>query len=232
MNNFYDLNNDLSLPFRFILFANSINQSEKKFYFCKNKNPFQYNYLKNSHKISDYKNEELFDFFVETNDMAYFGELYKRYIPKIYGLCLKYLGEAETSKDAVMDIYNLVSIKIRNYEIENLNSWLYSVAKNYCLQVIRKEKRTIIVNIEDTVVENDTFFTHTDEAHSEEEIAALEYCLKTLSDEQQKSVKLFYFEEKSYADIVEITGYALSKVKSYIQNGKRNLKSCILNILK
>lgn len=164
--------------------------------------------------------------------MAFFGELYKRYIPKIYGLCLKYLGNTESARDAVMDIYQLVSEKIRNYEIDNLNAWLYSVAKNHCLQVIRKEKRTIFVNIDDTSVETESFFTHTDEAQTPEEIAALEYCMNTLSEEQKTSVKLFFFEEKSYADIVEITGYALSKVKSYIQNGKRNLKTCILNILK
>jgi len=188
--------------------------------------------LKNSHKIQDLSNEELFEKFVESNDMAFFGELYKRFIPKVYGLCLKYLGNSEASRDAVMEIYQLVSVKIRNYEIDNLNAWLYSVAKNYCLQVIRKEKRTIFVNIEDVVVENSSFFTHTDEARTPEEIAALEYCMNTLSEEQKTSVKLFYFEEKSYADIVEITGYALNKVKSYIQNGKRNLKTCILNILK
>ena len=188
--------------------------------------------MKNSHKIQDLSNEELLNSFVATNDMAFFGELYKRYIPKIYGLCLKYLGNTESARDAVMDIYQLVSEKIRNYEIDNLNAWLYSVAKNHCLQVIRKEKRTIFVNIDDTSVETESFFTHTDEAQTPEEIAALEYCMNTLSEEQKTSVKLFFFEEKSYADIVEITGYALSKVKSYIQNGKRNLKTCILNILK
>lgn len=187
--------------------------------------------MKISHNIQQLSNEDLFNKFVETNDMAFFVELYKRYIPKIYGLCLKYLGNSDASRDAVMDIYQLISEKIRNYEIDNLNAWLYSVAKNHCLQVIRKEKRTIFVNIEDAVVENDAFFTHNDEARTPEEIAALEYCMNTLSEEQQISVKMFYFEDKSYADIVEITGYALGKVKSYIQNGKRNLKSCIIKIL-
>lgn len=187
--------------------------------------------MKNSHKIQNQSNEELLNKFVETKDMAYFGELYKRYIPKVYGLCLKYLANSEAARDAVMDIFQLVSEKIGNYAIDNLNAWLYSVAKNHCLQVIRKEKRIIFVNIEDSNVENDSFFNHTDEARTPEEFAALEYCMNTLSEEQKASVKLFYFEEKSYADIVDITGYALSKVKSYIQNGKRNLKTCILKIL-
>ena len=88
-----------------------------------------------------------------------------------------------------------------------------------------------MVKIDDAFVENQDFFTQTDKHQSAEELAALEYCMKTLSEEQQKSVQLFYFEDKSYADIVELTGYALTKVKSYIQNGKRNLRSCILRVL-
>lgn len=163
--------------------------------------------------------------------MAFFGELYRRYIPKVYGLCLKYLGEQESARDAVMDIFTSLTEKVRNYEINNFNSWLYSVAKNHCLQLIRKDKHTINIKIEDAFVENEDIFTLTDKPQSHEEMTALEYCLGTLSNEQQKSIKLFFFEEQSYADIVDITGFALNKVKSYIQNGKRNLKSCIIKVL-
>jgi RNA polymerase sigma-70 factor (ECF subfamily) len=88
------------------------------------------------------------------------------------------------------------------------------------------------VNIDDIAMENEDFFTLIDKEQSEEEITALKYCMETLTVEQQISVKLFYYENLSYADIVEQTGYILSKVKSYIQNGKRNLKSCIIKVLK
>lgn len=188
--------------------------------------------MKNRHKISDLTNEDLLRFYKENGDQVYFGELYKRYIPKIYGLCLKYLEDGEAAKDAVMDIYQLLNDKIRNYTIDNLNAWLYSVAKNFCLQTIRKEKHIILVKIEDANVENQVIFNQSDKPQTEEELAALDYCMKTLTEEQQVSVNMFYLEEKSYADIVEITGYTLNKVKSYIQNGKRNLKNCILKILK
>ena len=187
--------------------------------------------MKNNNKISELTNEELLQFYLESGDIAFFGELYKRYIPKLYGLCLKYLGEQEAARDAVMDIFTALSEKIRQYEIVNFNTWLYSVAKNHCLQKIRKEKHTIFIKIEDAFVENEDVFTLTDKPQSQEEMAALEYCMGTLPEEQQKSIHLFFMEEQSYADIVEITGYALSKVKSYIQNGKRNLKSCIIKML-
>ncbi len=192
----------------------------------------KYNSLKNSTEIVKLADEELLRLYIEQDDSACFGELYRRFIPKVYGLCLKYLGEQEAARDAVMDIYGQISEKVKQYEIANFNTWLYSVAKNHCLQVLRKEKKTIFVKMEDIAVENETFFTLTDKPQSQEELAALEYCLETLPDEQQKSVTLFYIDNCSYADIVELTGFALSKVKSYIQNGKRNLKSCIINYLK
>lgn len=187
--------------------------------------------MKNRIKISDETNENLLQAYIESRDVAFFGELYRRYIPLVYGLCLKYLGNEESAHDAVMDIFAVLVDKVPQYEIKNFNTWLYSVAKNHCLHVLRKGKQTNFVNIEDAFVENEAIFTLTDKPQSQEETDALAYCLGTLSEEQRVSINYFFYEEKSYADIVDLTGFALSKVKSYIQNGKRNLKSCILRIL-
>jgi RNA polymerase sigma-70 factor (ECF subfamily) len=96
---------------------------------------------------------------------------------------------------------------------------------------LRKEKYMNLVNIEDAIVENLSLFTLIDKAQSQEEMDALAYCLGTLSDEQRISINYFFYEDKSYVDIVDLTGFALSKVKSYIQNGKRNLKSCMIKVL-
>ena len=187
--------------------------------------------MKNKDKISDWTDEKLLQAFTESGDVAFFGELYRRYIPKVYGLCLKYLNNKEMARDTVMDIFAVLVEKVPHYEIKNFNTWLYSVAKNHCLHVIRKKKQTNFVNIEDAFVENEAIFTLTDKPQSDEEREALEYCLQTLSDEQRVSLNYFFYEDKSYADIVELTGFALSKVKSYIQNGKRNLRSCIIRVL-
>ena len=188
--------------------------------------------LKIKGKISDYSEENLLRAFVESGDSTFFGELYRRYIPLVYGLCLKYLNNKEMAQDAVMDIFEALVEKVAQYEINNFRTWLYSVAKNHCLQVLRKEKQINYVNIEEEIVENQAIFTLTDIAQSEEETEALEYCLTTLQDEQRVSINYFFYEDKSYADIVDLTGFALSKVKSYIQNGKRNLKNCIIQVLK
>ncbi len=202
------------------------------FYFCEIKIFTNSISLNNKSKISELSNEKLWEIFLLNGDIAYFGELYKRYIPLTYGLCLKYLNNADAAHDAVMDIFEDIVPKIAKYEIKNFHTWLYSVAKNHCLLKLRKGKQTSFVNIEEVFVENEDFFTLIDKPQTEEEIAALAHCMKSLPENQRISVNFFYIEDKSYADIVDITGFTLNNVKSFIQNGKRNLKSCIIRVLK
>ena len=52
----------------------------------------------------------------------------------------------------------------------------------------------------------------------------LEKAIEELNEDQRKCIKLFYLKERSYNEIVDETGYSLNEVKSFIQNGKRNLK--------
>ncbi|HEY0653572.1 MAG TPA: sigma factor-like helix-turn-helix DNA-binding protein, partial [Chryseosolibacter sp.] len=61
----------------------------------------------------------------------------------------------------------------------------------------------------------------------ESNLRKLEGCIETLPEEQRQCVKLFYLQKKCYKEITELTGFELNKVKSYIQNGKRNLKICM-----
>jgi len=180
---------------------------------------------------SQWSDDELLKQFIQTANQEFLGHLYSRYIPLVYGLCLKYLQQVEDAEDAVMTIYEELSGKIQNYDVKNFKTWLYSVAKNHCLQILRKEKNMVFEEIEIQNMESGDF-EHLIEVDDEtEKKEALNYCLDTLPEEQRQCVVHFFFDDFSYADIVEKTGFALNKVKSYIQNGKRNLKICILKYL-
>jgi RNA polymerase sigma-70 factor (ECF subfamily) len=61
----------------------------------------------------------------------------------------------------------------------------------------------------------------------EKEFYRMELCLQKLVPEQEQTVRLFYLENKCYKDIADITGIEWNKVRSYIQNGRRNLKICM-----
>jgi RNA polymerase sigma-70 factor (ECF subfamily) len=175
--------------------------------------------------------DELLRQFKATASQELLGQLYARYIPLVYGLCLKYLQQIEDAEDAVSDIYEELSRKIQRYQIDNFKTWLYSTAKNHCLQILRKEKDRIFEEIDGNFMESDDFEYLIDVDEDKEKEDALNYCLDTLSEEQRQCIVQFFFDNLSYADIVKKNGFALNKVKSYIQNGKRNLKICILNII-
>ena len=169
--------------------------------------------------------------FKETTDQEVLGQLYSRYIPLVYGLCLKYLQQIEDAEDAVINLYEELSQKIQRYQIDNFKPWIYSTAKNHCLQILRKEKKNYFEEIDIQVMESDEFEHLIDVEDNKDKEDALNYCLEKLSEEQRQCIMLFFFEDFSYADIVEKERFELSKVKSYIQNGKRNLKTCILDFI-
>lgn len=178
--------------------------------------------------ISAFPDEELLQQYRDSGDSVYFGELYNRYIPLVYGVCLKYLRDTDQSQDAVMQIFENLLLKISQYDIEVFRTWLYSVVKNHCLQVLRKENREINIDFTASLMEFDeVLHLLEDDDTDNERMDALKNCLEKLPEQQRTVIIRFFMEEMSYADIVDHTEYNLNQVKSYIQNGKRNLKICI-----
>jgi RNA polymerase sigma-70 factor (ECF subfamily) len=177
--------------------------------------------------ISILPDEELLLQYKNSGDSLYFGELYNRYIPLIYGVCLKYFRDEDKAQDTVMQVFENLLPKISQYNIEVFRTWIYSVVKNQCLQVLRKENREISVDFSANYMELDEILHLLEEEEDEERMDALKNCLEKLPEQQRMSIQCFFMEEMSYAEIVDTTNYTLNQVKSYIQNGKRNLKICI-----
>jgi RNA polymerase sigma factor (sigma-70 family) len=161
------------------------------------------------------------------NDLQVLGDLYKRYMPLVYGVCMKYLKDREESRDAVMQIFEKLVDALKKHEVSHFKSWLYTLARNYCLMKLRSQKGVHFEEINASHVESDPFMHPENELQSELNLRRLERCLEELGEEQKTCVRLFYIQQKCYRDISEATGFDGNKVKSYIQNGKRNLKICM-----
>jgi len=173
--------------------------------------------------------EELLQYYKNTGKTDSFGQLYDRYIPLVYGVCLKYLRDADEAQDAVMQLFEDLLPKVLQYDIKEFRTWLYRVTQNHCLQILREKERTIQVELRPDFMESDEILHLLDEEGDDENerTQALQKCMDALPENQRISITRFFMDELSYADIVELTGYSLKSVKSYIQNGKRNLKICI-----
>jgi len=183
--------------------------------------------VKHIRSISALTDEELLNAFAKNADQEMLAQLYIRYTDRVYGVCMKYLKDAEAAKDAVMNIYQELLAKLQIHAVDNFKSWLYVVAKNHCLMQLRKEKKMVTVEFTSTVMQSENF-EHLDTVlEKEHELKRLEYCIEHLPDEQKQSIRLFYLQNKCYNEIAEQTGYEWNKVRSLIQNGRRNLKICM-----
>ena len=185
-------------------------------------------YLLRRKDISSLSDEELLKHYKVSGESTSFGVLYNRYIPLIYGLCLKYLQDADKAQDAVMQIFEDILPKVCQYDTRVFRTWIYSVAKNYCLQILRKDIKETTIDFSIFVMESDEILHLLDgESSDEERMQALNRCIEKLSESQRLCIVHFFLDEMSYADVSEKTGYTVKYVKSNVQNGKRNLKICM-----
>lgn len=187
-----------------------------------------FNLFRSPKKLSD---EELIQRYKKSGKPFLIGELYSRYSQLIASVCLKYLHQTENAEDAAMDVFEIMESDLKKYEVKNISNWLFTISKNHCLKLKRQNSKMLSNELtEDSIgsfMENDDFDSLSDKEQLEIDLNRLEKSLSQLNNEQRTCIQLFYIDKKSYAEIVEITGYEMKKVKSHIQNGKRKLKILI-----
>lgn len=184
-------------------------------------------FLKTTSGKSDIDEQGLLREYRKTGNLEILGRLYERYMPLVFGLCLKYFKDEDQSKDAVMQIFEELIKKLKIHEVNNFKSWLYTLSRNHCLMVIRSDSKHEFVQIEEKIMENGAFVHLDIDEIRESKLHIMENCIEKLPTEQRDTISLFFLEQKCYKEVSDITGYDINKVKSYIQNGKRNLKICI-----
>jgi RNA polymerase sigma factor (sigma-70 family) len=182
--------------------------------------------------LSTYSNitdNQLILLYKKSKDRVIVGELFKRYTQFVFLVSIKYLKDEDESKDNVMTVFEKLFDDLLVHDISNFKSWLYRVTQNQCLMYLRKEQSGL-KNLQQYKKDSEGFMEFEPDLHLNENknnsqtIETIQDAVNQLNKEQGECVKLFYLEGKSYVEIVEITNYSLNNVKSYIQNGKRNLK--------
>jgi RNA polymerase sigma factor (sigma-70 family) len=167
----------------------------------------------------------LLSLFYESKDMQLLGHLLQRYTLLLFGVCFKYLKNEEAARDGVQQIFLKALQELPKYEVTYIKSWLYMVAKNYCLMYLRDHNKHIPDELKE---QHSKLVPDEDDSEQRREkeylLQRIEEGLQTLNEEQRKCVILFYLHKKSYHEIADATGFSLLQVKSFIQNGKRNIK--------
>jgi RNA polymerase sigma-70 factor (ECF subfamily) len=163
----------------------------------------------------------------QSADLKLVAQLYQRYLDLVYGVCLKYLGEPETAKDSVMELFEELSQKLLRHEVSHFRGWLYTLAKNHCLMKLRSAGRTRVQSFDPDFMQTEEDPHLNDRMAKEEEFDRLSVCIETLPPDQKTVITLFYLQDKCYKEIQTLTGMEWNKVRSHIQNGRRNLKLCM-----
>jgi len=174
--------------------------------------------------ISD---QELLEKFYADHDNQWLGILLERYTLLLLGVCMKYLKNEELARDSVQQIFLKAITELQKYRVEYFKSWIYMVAKNHCLMQLRNKPGKNTIEVKESIP---AAADETDKESlllNEKTYEYMSEALKELNADQQLCVTLFYMEKKSYHQITEQTGYSMMQVKSYIQNGKRNMRLLI-----
>jgi RNA polymerase sigma-70 factor (ECF subfamily) len=172
------------------------------------------------------EDQELLEKYYASSDQQWLGILLQRYTLLLFGVCMKYLKNEEEARDAVQQVFLKVLLELSKYRVDFFKSWLYMVAKNHCLMMLRNKDRHN-QELSEKLALPDAETDLQELLANEQTYSFLEQSLIELSQEQRHCVTLFYLQKKSYQQISESTGFNYMQVKSFIQNGKRNLRALV-----
>jgi len=137
---------------------------------------------------------------------------------------MKYLKNEEEAKDAVQQVFLKAITELNKYHVQYFKSWLYMVTKNHCLMKLRQKPGLHKDISEEQIPDDSDPAARHHHIEKDRRLELMSASLDELNQEQKQCVTLFYLEKKSYQQIADDTGYTVMQVKSYIQNGKRNLR--------
>lgn len=182
-------------------------------------------------KDNTVNDEELAVRYFETGDQSVFGILFERHVKTVYGVCLFYFRDEDKAKDVAMHVFEKLMQELRKSRVKYFKAWLSFVVRNFCISELRKEKGKKFLpetyldfEIQEASLEEEE---RIEQVNDETMLRFLEHNMTKLKENQRKCIELFYLRERSYQEVAQETGYSLNEVKSYIQNGKRNLKLLI-----
>ena len=168
--------------------------------------------------------QELLARYYREGNAELLGVLLQRYTLLLFGVGMKYLKDEEEARDVVQQVFLKVLTELPKYRVEYFKSWLYMIAKNHCLMKLRDKGFSKLEMDEKLFVVKDEDETKSWHYEKERLLNSMTEAVEELADEQRTCITLFYLKKKSYQEISEFTGFSQMQVKSYIQNGKRNLK--------
>ncbi len=149
-----------------------------------------------------------------------YNQIVEQYANRLYRFILKNIRDEERANDLVQDSFEKLWRNYRDISFEKAKSYLFSIAHNTMIDMVRKEKRMVV---SDTAEMPEA--SHSKQYSDLKEI--LDAGLKQLSEMQRSVILLRDYEGYSYEEIGKICGLNESQVKVYIYRARVFLKNYI-----
>lgn len=165
--------------------------------------------------------EEALDQYLLTQNVNYFNLLYERYSNKVFAKCVSMLKEPELAEDATQDIFIKVLLSVSKFSGRSkFSTWLYSITYNYCIDLIRKDQKQIVYQIQDY----NRIDTYDDALHDAEiletNVHRLKIVLSELHADDKSILMMKYQDEMTIRDICDVVGKTESAVKMKLLRAK------------
>ncbi|MGN6553936.1 MAG: RNA polymerase sigma factor [Verrucomicrobiota bacterium] len=172
---------------------------------------------------------------VKRGDTAAFTDLVDKYKQPVINLIYRTLRDATEAEDLAQNVFVQVFKSADRYRVSaKFSTWLFTIARNLCLNEIRRRSRHPADSLDVTHPDQDdqplyqfedkkTFAPPDKLLHGELE-QKIEQALGELPENQRTAILLCRQDELSYEEIAEVLGCSLSATKSLIHRGRETLK--------
>jgi len=158
---------------------------------------------------------------IKAGDVMAFEVIMAKYEKKVRIFLSRWLNE-EMDKDEVIQNSFFSFYKNINKvdEKKNISAYLYTIAKNEAIDLLRKQKRTLPLLDEFIGADEEEIVNR---IHMSDQIKLLRKSIENLKISQRKVLKMYFFENKSYAVIQKSLGLPINTVKTLLRRAKINL---------
>ena len=180
---------------------------------------------------------------LKSGNQKVFSQIIDDYQQKVFGTCISFIPNKEDAEDVAQEVFLEVFKSIAKFKGDSkLSTWIFKIATNKCLEFIRKKNakkrfafmQTILGN--EVPLDKTSYFTEFNHPgvllENKEKSVTIYKAINTLPEAQRVVFTLAKIDDKSYQEIVEITGKSLSSVESLMFRAKKSLQEKLTKFYK
>lgn len=165
-----------------------------------------------------------------SGDRSALESIYQATSAKLFGICLRILGNRDEAEDALQDVYVSLWRSAGRYDPERASpiTWLAAFARNRAIDRLRSGKvQRGAVPVDEAAEIEDTAPLADELVETGQRNARIHHCLRELEEKTQDSIRTAFFHGKTYAELAEAKGVPLGTMKSWVRRGLARLKRCL-----